>query len=167
MMKKNFTQRAQLALRNKACKALPIFKSFTVLGFTALALASCGAQKANVLIDGVDVPVKVARSDSDRMLGLSGRESLSEDSGLLFVFENPGLHSIWMKDMNFPIDIIWIGLDDSKDGKLRVFDIRQNVNPDTYPTSFKPVIPSLYVLEVNSGFAENHDINIGDTVNID
>lgn len=141
-------------------------KSCLALGLTVASLASCGDSISYVSIDDVKIPVSVARSDDERMLGLSGRESLGPGRGLLFVFERPGLHSIWMKDMNFPIDIIWIGKEDLENGTLRVFDIKKNVNPDTYPESFEPSIPSSYILEVNSGFTENHDINIGDTVNI-
>lgn len=118
-------------------------------------------------IDAVGIGVEVARTDSARQLGLSGRASLLDGTGMLFVYENPGLHGIWMKDMNFPIDIIWIGAEDSRKATLRVLDMEKNVSPVTYPKVFTPNVPSSYVLEVNTGFADENGVEVGDTVAID
>jgi uncharacterized membrane protein (UPF0127 family) len=73
-----------------------------------------------------------------------------DDPGLLFVFDEPGLHGIWMKDMRFPIDILWL------DDAFQVVDVRKNVAPDSYPTVFKPTKPARYVLEVTAGFADRY-----------
>lgn len=123
-------------------------------------------ERVFVRIGNAEVGVEIARTDSARQLGLSGREYLAEDTGMLFVYENPGLHGIWMKDMNFPIDIIWIGAEDSRIGTLRVLDMKKNVSPETYPIVFTPSVPSTYVLEVNAGFAEEEGVGIGDSVTI-
>ena len=63
-----------------------------------------------------------------------------------------------MKDMYFPIDIIWIGENNT------IVDITKNLSPRTYPKTFSPKTEAKYVLEVNSGYVEAHGINIGDLV---
>ena len=52
--------------------------------------------------------VEVADTQASRELGLSGREKMGDDEGILFVFDTPGRYGFWMKDMQFPLDIIWI-----------------------------------------------------------
>lgn len=99
----------------------------------------------------VDTPAK-------RILGLSGRDSLSKGTGMLFVFETPDLHGFWMKDMNFPIDIIWFN------EYSEVIHIVENASPESYPETFTPPSPSLYVLEVPAGFAQEHHIKLGDVI---
>lgn len=137
-----------------------------------IALAGCssfvGVQSEYTFmkIDAVGIGVEVVSTDSTRQLGLSGRASLLDGTGMLFVYENPGLHGIWMKDMNFPIDIIWIGAEDSRKATLRVLDVEKNVDPETYPTVFTPNVPSSYVLEVNAGFADENEVEIGDEITI-
>ncbi len=103
--------------------------------------------------------VFVADTDYFRRLGLGGRKSILENEGMLFVFDKSALHSFWMKDMLFAIDIIW--LDESK----RVVFIEKNVFPDSYPKNFVPTVPAKYVLETNSGFSDKNGVLIGDSVN--
>lgn len=94
-------------------------------------------------------------SPEDVKKGLSGRESLSQDMGMLFTFENPGKHCFWMKDMQFPIDIIWVN--EAK----KVISVQENVQPDTYPDSFCPSEPAKYVIEVNSGLSRRAYLSPG------
>ncbi len=100
--------------------------------------------------------VEIADTKIGQTQGLSGRANLDEDRGMLFVFEKSGPHYFWMKDMNFPIDIIWINED------LGVVFIEKNVNPDTYPQTFGPNLNSKYVLEVVSGFSEKNNLKVGE-----
>lgn len=100
--------------------------------------------------------IDVARSSGDRAQGLSGVESMPKDAGLLFMMGSTGHHSFWMKDMNFPIDIIWFNDD------LEVVDITENISPDSYPEVFKPAVPARYVLEINAGLAKLYGITIGE-----
>jgi|SRR3989344_511659 len=104
------------------------------------------------------VSISLVSTPGELEQGLSGRESLGEFEGMLFVFETPDFYEFWMKDMKFPIDIIWIG------ENLEVTDISEDERPDSYPKLFKPKEKSLYVLEVNAGFARAHNIHIGDSV---
>ena len=90
--------------------------------------------------------------------GLSGRNKLKEDEGMLFVFNHIGQYPFWMKDMNFAIDIIWLGED------LSVVFIKKNALPESYPETFTPSQNAKYVLEVSSQFLKKNNIKIGDKV---
>ncbi len=102
------------------------------------------------------ISVEVLETAEEKRQGLSGRESLGSDSGLLFVYDAPGQYNFWMKDMHFPIDIIWIADD------YRVIDITKYLHPDTFPDEFTSSRPAQYVLEVNAGYSGELDIRIGD-----
>lgn len=118
-------------------------------------------QLKEIFAGSVPIKVEIVDTEEKRTRGLSGGESLPANQGILLVFDEPGVHGIWMKDMNFPIDIIWI----SKTGKIT--DISPNVSPDSFPAVFKPLSPARYILEVNTGFAEANNLKIGDFVNFD
>lgn len=113
-----------------------------------------------VLIGGETVQADIADTPEARTRGLSGRDSLGESHGMLFVFPENGRHSFWMKDMHFPIDIIWIA------ASGEVVHLEQEVSPDSFPAVFTPEREARYVLEVSSGFVEKHAIKIGDTVTL-
>lgn len=89
------------------------------------------------IIDAEVVSTNLAREE-----GLSGRESLSKKRGLLFVFPSQGVFSFWMKDMKFPIDIIWVN------ERGVIVDIVENAKPEDYPNSYANKAPALYVLEI-------------------
>ncbi|MSR70507.1 DUF192 domain-containing protein [Candidatus Kaiserbacteria bacterium] len=108
-----------------------------------------------ILIGSTKVAVDVADTESLREQGLSGRAGLAEGEGMLFVFERDGLWAFWMKDMLFPLDMIWA------DAEGRVVTVAADVSPDTYPQTFAPSAPALYVLEVPAGFAAQHGVALG------
>lgn len=107
-------------------------------------------------IGDVVIDIDVAKTDTDREKGLSGREKLAENEGLLFIFEEEGDYGFWMKNMNFPIDIAWL------DRNKKIIHIEKNILPETYPKTFSSPEKSLYVLETVAGFFENSKIKIGD-----
>ena len=107
-------------------------------------------------LDNAKIRIELADTPEERIKGLSGREKLDENSGLLFVYEELGIYGIWMKDMNFSIDVIWLDKD------YRVIDIASDVQPDSFPEVFEPGAPALYILEVNAGFAQRNGIKTGD-----
>lgn len=88
------------------------------------------------------IRVEIAGTNAERVRGLSGRRDLAPGSGLLFVFPESATYGFWMKEMRFPIDIVWIGED------LRIVHIAANVAPQTYPKVFRPAEPARYVLEM-------------------
>jgi uncharacterized protein len=104
--------------------------------------------------------VEIAEKDSQRIKGLSGREEIGENKGMFFKFDQEDYWSIWMKEMLFPLDIVWL------DQNLTVVDIRENVSPETYPEAFLPQKPAKYVLEINAGLCEKHGIKINDQAKV-
>jgi len=99
--------------------------------------------------------VFIADTDMTREQGLSDISSLPQGNGELFKFDNPGSYGFWMKDMNFPLDIVWINRD-----KL-VTNVTKNAQPDSYPSVFMPVQPILYVVEMSAGFADKLGLTTG------
>ena len=111
-----------------------------------------------VKIAGQMVKVDLALTPETQEQGLSGRKSLASDAGMLFVFPKLSINYFWMKDMNFPIDMIWIGED------LKVIYIKKDAQPSSYPDSFGPGVDNRYVLEVLAGFSEKNNLKVGDRV---
>lgn len=111
-----------------------------------------------VMLGNTHHTLEVADTDFLRERGLSYRASLAPQTGMLFVFDAPGNLKFWMKDMNFPLDIIWL------DADKKVVHIEQSVSPSTYPQSFGPEIPTQYVIELNAGEAKALGLSRGDTV---
>jgi hypothetical protein len=106
-----------------------------------------------VTIGAVTIAVDVADSPSERAQGLSGRATLQDGQGMLFMFDTEGTLGIWMKDMQFALDIIWA------DRTGTIITIARNVSPDTYPQAFYAAEPrAVYVLEVPAGFTERQGI---------
>lgn len=99
--------------------------------------------------------LEVADTSSTRERGLSGRDGLATSTGMLFAFEHPGRYSFWMKDMHFPIDIMWLRDD------WCVVHIMPNVSPDSYPDTFAPPVPATYVIEVGAGALSENGVTIG------
>lgn len=101
-----------------------------------------------------------ADTNESRIRGLSGREVLAENAGMLFVFDSDGEQCMWMKDTLISLDMIW--LDSSK----RVIKIEENITPDTFPTAFCPPSPARYVIELNQGEIKKNRILAGDTIDL-
>jgi uncharacterized membrane protein (UPF0127 family) len=112
---------------------------------------------SKAVIDGKDFKLETVSSDKERGRGLGGRESLCDNCGMLFQFSASGKYSFWMKDMKFPLDIIWIS------GNEIVY-IAKNVSPSTYPESINPQIPADKVLELNGGTCEKDNIKEGNKI---
>lgn len=119
-------------------------------------------KSGTVKIDNTVIEVEIAETPLARERGLSGRKTLGENKGMLFVFGEKNYHSFWMKEMKFPIDIIWISDD-------KVVDIAHNVPivASEFLKIYQPKEPVNFVLEVNAGFSEKHDVKVGDRVEID
>jgi uncharacterized membrane protein (UPF0127 family) len=103
-------------------------------------------------INGKKFALEISDTETKRDHGLSDRATLAPDTGMLFIFDAAGEPSFWMKDMHFPIDMIFL------DSQYRVVTSFVNVRPETYPAVFKPTSPAQYVLEFNAGFIEQNRI---------
>jgi uncharacterized protein len=102
----------------------------------------------------------VADTAAEREQGLSGQPTLAQRHGLLFVFDDASQWGIWMKDMKFAIDILWL------DDQWKVIHIEENVAPETYPQVFSPTIPVRYVVELPAGTVDQEEITIGRTIEV-
>lgn len=106
----------------------------------------------------LSVTVALARTLEERGRGLSGQEGLLEDSGMLFIFPTQDRHTFWMKDMRFPLDIIWIN------EEFKIVDIVIDASEKEPDKVYAPKENALFVLEVNAGFTKKFSIKIGDEV---
>lgn len=105
--------------------------------------------------------VEIADTLSEREKGLSKKQSLEADKGMLFIFEEETLPGFWMKDMNFPIDVIWIGKN------MKIIGIEKSLEPCEKDKECPVVYPSQeikYVLEINSGLSKVYDFEENDSV---
>jgi len=151
-------------------KTLPIAarierKSYLALILVALINLSllCEISHSETNTDQVCFPkgcvqVEVVQKQKELMRGLQFREFLSPNAGMLFIFSGLARHSFWMKDTKIPLDMIWM------DYARRVVYIKKNVPPcheDPCPV-YTPHQEAMYVLEVNSGYADTLGLHIGD-----
>ena len=152
---------------------LAIFAALVYLNSFNMKEKKLEKQFLNIKIWSAQITAEIADTPEKRARGLSGREALGKDEGMLFVFTDSAIRQFWMKDMNFSLDIIWI------DENKKIIDITKNATPESYlsravypeqgrgesggPEKFSPSAPAKYVLEVSAGFADAYNIKIGDT----
>ncbi len=149
---------------NRSILALLIFSILFLVGCASPPAESSpvapeGIALPSVCVDNSCVVVEVADTPAERQWGLMNRSKLAEDAGMIFVFEEMGIHSFWMKNTLIPLDVIWIG------DNLHVMEV-QSMSPcaqDPCPL-YTPAWPAKYVLEVNAGWAEKKGIGPGELV---
>lgn len=117
-----------------------------------------GTETKFIKINEAEFLVQIADEPHEHQRGLSGRDSLGENEGMLFVFEKPDFHSFWMKDMKFSIDIVWI------DENLKVIGVEPELSPQSFPKTFAPPRPVSYVLEISGGRAREKGIQVGNLI---
>lgn len=112
--------------------------------------------RPTVEIKGHKFQLIVAKNDKDKQVGLSKYKDLPQDKGMIFVFEKPGQYPFWMKDMKFPIDIIFIS-------KNRIVTIHKN-SPTDKLTIYTSTENADKVLEINANLSEKYGFKVGDAV---
>lgn len=122
---------------------------------------SSGKPSHTVVIKGHTFSVFIQESDADKEKGLSGRQSLPQDEGMLFPFGQPNYYAFWMKDMKFPIDILYI-----RDSTIVTIysNVPQPKNSQVPLTIYRPLQPADTVLEINAGLSNTYGFKIGDKV---
>lgn len=138
-----------------------VMLALALIGYGERAKGQVSVCDTTITIDETELCTELVSTAADKKRGLGGRESLPANAGMLFVSQEDALHGIWMKNMNFSIDVLW--LNSSGD----VTYIEPNISPDSYPRVYRPFIPSRYILEVNAGFIEEHGVTVGDTLALD
>lgn len=113
----------------------------------------------NLTLGNDEVEAEVVRSFAAKTLGLSGRDGLAPNTGMLFVFTETSNPEIWMKDMKFAIDIIFV----NREGL--VVAVFENATPESYfekpPKMFRTLEGSRYVLEVPAGTVQDARLRVG------
>jgi uncharacterized membrane protein (UPF0127 family) len=144
----------QLTIQN-----MPSTSATTTTG--SMDASSTAPQTDQLSIDGATFNVEIASTMIAQARGLSYRTSLGANDGMLFLFSTGSVQTFWMKDMNFPLDMIWIS-------GTTVVGFAQNA-----PAEPGVAIPSQIfsspgntdkVLEVNAGTVAKYNIKVGDTV---
>jgi uncharacterized protein len=117
----------------------------------------------SVTINNRTFKIELARTPEEQQKGLSNRASLPEDHGMLFLFDKPAPYGFWMKEMRFPLDIIFIK-------NKTVVTVDENlpapVSGTEYPPVYYPEQPVDMVLEINASLAQEYGIESGDTIKI-
>jgi hypothetical protein len=130
------------------------------------ALGAAGAAPAPrwavaVLPTGHEFALEVAADDASRARGYMGREKVRPREGMIFIFDEDGRHSFWMKDCKVPLDIVWL------DGSGRVVWVAANQTPCPATgdcPSIAPSSPARFVLEFAAGTAAAEFLKPGDPV---
>jgi hypothetical protein len=116
---------------------------------------------ANVIIGNHTFKVSEAVSQQEQEIGLSETGSISQDQGMIFLFKAPAYYSFWMKDMKFPIDIIYIKED-------TIVTIKSNAQPPKNASGnliiYTPTDPADKVLEIQAGLSQKYNFKNGDKV---
>jgi uncharacterized protein len=115
--------------------------------------------KVNISINNYTLLVDLSITFEQIILGLSNKNSIKENEGMLFVLNPSSRRGFWMKDMKFPIDIIW--LNENKE----IVNIKKSLEPCvTNCPVYYPDRESKYVLETVAGFADKQNLKVGDTI---
>lgn len=113
--------------------------------------------QSTVKLHGQTFHMTVLREEDELRKGLSGTDSLPAGEAMLFVFPSDSKWGIWMKDMKYPIDIVWLN------ANREVVHLVKDAQPSSYPdTTFTPDKDARYVIELASGTIERTGISIGD-----
>ena len=144
-------------------EAMRLHGARSLAAVATLAAASAVASPAVIpltLPSGTVLQVEVMVKDEDRAMGLMFRSSLPRDRGMLFLFERPDFHGIWMKNCKFPIDIVWL------DEERKVVHVAESVPPckaEPCPV-YSPLRRAAYVVEMNAGQARREKAALGSTL---
>lgn len=118
---------------------------------------------SNVCVEsGVCVSIEIADTDAERARGLQSRDTLAENTGMLFVFPQPSKPAFWMKHVRFPLDFIGISSDNKVVWLEQNVPVCTEVDCPIYPTD----VEISRMLEVSAGFIQQHDVQIGQSLRV-
>ncbi|MBU1018601.1 MAG: DUF192 domain-containing protein [Patescibacteria group bacterium] len=127
-----------------------------LLPILLLLLTACTNQP-QACFENTCLDLEIAETTEQKQIGLMNRESLPENSGMLFSYEEEGYYSFWMKNTLIPLDMIWL------DEDLEVVHIEHATPCQTEECpSYTSPLPSKYILETNIDFTEENQTKIGD-----
>lgn len=119
-------------------------------------------KKRNIVFAKRRMGAFIADTQRRMTVGLMFRKSMKRDECMLFAFPNDGAHPIWMRNMRFPLDIVWL------DSKRRVVDIVESAKPSSGLdfSGYRSKRPSRYVIELNAGFVSKNKVKIKDVAKL-
>lgn len=125
-----------------------------------LFIVSCSQKYEKICIKGICLKAELALTQDQRNRGLMYRDRLKDTEAMLFIFPEERILSFWMKNMRFPLDIIWLNKE-----KV-IVDISNDLSPcDEYEcASISPNAKAKFVIEVTAGFVQKNKILVGDKV---
>lgn len=159
-------------------KFVGLFK-ILVLATVILSAASCNKKKTTVkpaeisfkkegtlsiykiMSDSTEVTfdIEIASNDYEIQTGLMYRNSMKDNQGMLFVFDDARERFFYMKNTKIPLDLIFVGLNKN------IVSIQKNAKP-LDDTSLPSNVPAKYVLEINAGLVEKWKIQVGDSLSL-
>ena len=144
---------------------VPIAAAAVIIGIVGILsipidskLESVEFPRGTIKVDDTVLEVQIADTEPRRIRGLMFQDQLPFDQGMIFVFNESGVYSLWMLNMQFSLDMIWF----DEDGVI--VHIEKNIPPCKTPTQImacQSIIPSgeaKYILEVTSGFIDKFNI---------
>ena len=150
------TPRLFLVTPNRA-RGFLVFCGLSLFCFLTEATPLRYAKALVVTPQGVQIAVEVADTPQKRQRGLSFRQELLPQHGMLFVFETREKHAFWMKDMLIPLDIIWLD-------NQRIVHVEHSVQPPIPPQNPRTLTPrkkANFVLELAAGQAKALNLQVG------
>ena len=105
--------------------------------------------------DIIKLKLEIAEDSADIRKGLSNRDHLAKDNGMLFIFNKPKNLKFWMDNTRIPLDLFYLDKD------LIIREIHHNLKPYSEKI-IESEHPYSFALEVNAGFADYHNIKPGD-----
>ncbi len=106
-----------------------------------------------------DFDIEFAESEYETQTGLMYRKGMQDSQAMLFIFPEEAMHSFYMKNTQFALDILYI------DEDLKIVSMQENAEPYN-EAGLSSKVPVKYVLEINGGQAQNLGIGVGDSISI-
>lgn len=141
---------------HRARMAAGIVLAIALIFVLLFARATMTPKPTNSIIDLSGMKFEISDTSESRRQGLSGRDSLKPYVGMLFIFGSRGIYPFWMKDMKFPLDIVWLDR-----GVVVDMVTLQHPNEGSAPAAHVPVHLSDMVLELPAGGADDLGIRKG------
>ena len=138
----------------------------TAIPMSGNSVGTCGTYDTeNITIGNNTIQVELADTDCKRTLGLSGRNTLANGDGMLFIFPAMDSWGFWMKDMNFALDMVWA------DDAGTIVGIEKNATPNTYNAKnpsqseiFGQNYFAQYVIELPAGYTDRENVKVGNKI---
>lgn len=128
------------------------------LALLALLLSGCGDRRQTINVGSATARVEIAATPRARAKGLSGRTSLPDGEGMLFIFPTPRKPAFWMKDTFVPLDIAFV----TPDGRIAEI---QTMEPESLQ-EHSPGEPAALALEMPAGWFEKNGVSAGDALGL-